>query len=82
MIVPKRDETNTPIQALYMMNNSLVLRESQVMAERLMKETKRGSERVSLAFQLIYGRKATSTELRATESYIKKLTLSNKAKSQ
>lgn len=80
MIISNREETNTPIQALYLMNNSLVLRESVAMAKRLMKESSLASEQVRLAFKLIYSRDATSSELRATESYLRKLQLSSKAK--
>ena len=80
MIIPKREETNTPIQALYLMNNSLVLRESHAMADRLMKESSRMSEQVGLAFKLVYGRKATSSEISATQSYLRKLQLSSKSK--
>ena len=80
MIVPNRDKTNTPIQALYLMNNSLVLRESTIMAKRLMTEHKRLSDQVGMAFKLIYGRKATSIEIGATESYLSKLQVSYKSK--
>lgn len=80
MIIPSREETNTPIQALYLMNNSLVLRESVAMAKRLMQASKRPSDQVKLAFKLIYSRDATSSELKATESYLRKLQLSSKSK--
>jgi len=79
LIIASRDETNTPIQALYLMNNSLVLRESEAMARRLIKASSQIAQQVQMAFKLIYGRSPTTTEVKYTESYLNKLQLSSKA---
>jgi hypothetical protein len=60
---PKRTVTTTPLQALALFNNSLVLRMSEAFAERLQREAGDDpADQVSLATQLAYGRAAESAE--------------------
>ena len=52
--------TTTPLQALTMMNNELVLSWAQAFAGRVLKETGQTADRdawVTYAFRLAYGRK-------------------------
>jgi hypothetical protein len=59
----RRISTNTPLQALIMMNDPMVLEASRVLAERLMLENISVEERLAKAFRLILCRKAPETEL-------------------
>ena len=65
----KRSRTNTPLQALMMMNDPLVLESSRVLAERLMLEKNSITEKITKAFQLIICRKAKSKELSLLQTY-------------
>jgi hypothetical protein len=59
----RRISTNTPLQALIMMNDPMVLEASRVLAERLMLENLSPEERISKAFRLIVCRKIPEQEL-------------------
>jgi hypothetical protein len=59
----RRVSTNTPLQALIMMNDPMVLEASRVLSERLMLEELTAEERISRAFRLILCRKAPAKEL-------------------
>ncbi len=62
---PRRAVTTTPLQALELMNNSFVLRQSREFEKRLEKEA--GTEtdaRITLAFRLALGRAPTTAESR------------------
>lgn len=59
----KRISTNTPLQALIMMNDPMVLEASRVLAERLMLKDLSAEERISRAARLILCRKAGEQEL-------------------
>jgi hypothetical protein len=65
----KRIRTNTPLQALVMMNDPQVLEASRVMAEKLWKETSSEEEKVTKAFRLIISRKPKSKELSILTNY-------------
>lgn len=60
----KRISTNTPLQALIMMNDPMVLEASRVLAERLMVEDLTAEERIKKAFRLIMCRQAGEEELK------------------
>lgn len=63
--MPVRFRSALPVQALAMMNNSLVIQSSKVFAERLEKETGAGfDERVRRAYELAYSRAPRPEELR------------------
>ena len=59
----RRVSTNTPLQALIMLNDPMVLEASRVLAERLMLENLTPNERIARAFRLILCRKAPEQEL-------------------
>ncbi|MEM6779715.1 MAG: DUF1549 and DUF1553 domain-containing protein, partial [Planctomycetota bacterium] len=66
-----RESSQTANQALYMMNNPLVIRASDEFAKRVSQETSRPSEQMALAFKLAYGRPPTSAERAATASFVR-----------
>lgn len=65
----KRSKTNTPLQALVMMNDPAVLEASRVLAQRLMEEQLPAEEKIQKAFRLIICRKATDKEKNILLSY-------------
>lgn len=65
----KRMRTNTPLQALVMLNDPMVLEASRVLAERLMLEQTTADEKVLKAFQLIICRKPTEKEYAVLKNY-------------
>jgi len=67
----RRVTTNTPLQALIMMNDPMVLEASRVMAERLMLEDLSVEERIAKAARLILCRKAAEKEVAILERLYK-----------
>ena len=67
----KRLKTNTPLQALVMMNDPAVLEASRVLAQRLMKESSNAEEKVQKAFRMILCRKANAKEQEILLTYFK-----------
>jgi hypothetical protein len=65
----KRGVTNTPLQALLLMNEPLVLESSRVLAERLMLERSSEEEKIEKAFLTIVCRKAKPSELDLLTKY-------------
>ena len=65
-----RESTNVPGQALYMMNNPFVVGQGVVMARRLIEEAETSGERLTLAFQLTYGRLPSSSEIEQAKSFL------------
>jgi hypothetical protein len=65
----KRMTTNTPLQALVMLNDPMVLEASRVLAEKLMIENTRLEEKIKKSFQLIICRKPESEELSQLTKY-------------
>ena len=58
----KRSQTNTPLQALMMMNDPTVLEASRVFAQNLMEENTAIEEKIKKAFRRIICRNATYKE--------------------
>lgn len=77
----KRLRTNTPLQALIMMNDPSMLEASRVFAERLMKENVSDEERIERAFRSIVCRVARPEEISILKNYFdeekKKFSTSN-----
>jgi len=65
----KRVNTNTPLQALVLLNDPQVLEAARVLAERLTIEKSSPEEKISTAFRLILCRKATDKETSILFSY-------------
>lgn len=65
----KRLKTNTPLQALVMMNDPAVLEASRVLAARLLQERGDVPGKISKAFRLIVSRKPTEQELGILHDY-------------
>ena len=65
----KRLKTNTPLQALIMMNDPTVLEASRVLAQKLVGEQSSTEEKIQKAFRLIICRKASEKELSILKKY-------------
>ena len=61
-LVAKRNETQTSLQALSLLNNKLILRMSEHFASRLAKERKTPAEQIELGCRLALGRGPTDFE--------------------
>jgi hypothetical protein len=65
----QRLRTNTPLQALLMMNDPTVLEASRVLAARLLQENNASKDKIYKAFRLIICRKPTEKEMAILNSY-------------
>jgi hypothetical protein len=65
----KRSKTNTPLQALVMMNDPTVLEASRVLAQQLMSEPSTAAEKIQKAFRKIICRKTSAKENEILISY-------------
>ena len=65
----KRLQTNTPVQALIMMNDPAVLEASRVFSERLMSESSSMPEKITKVFRSIICRKPTDKEINILTGY-------------
>lgn len=70
MIIGTREASNTPNQALFMLNNPLTMRLSESFAERMIEEGRSTKERVENAFILAYGRQPTAAERTASHQFL------------
>ena len=68
----KRSKTNTPLQALVMMNDPTVLEASRVFAAKLLGENTRPEDKISKAFRTIVARKPRAEEVTVLSEYYKK----------
>lgn len=65
----RRLKTNTPLQALIMMNDPTVLEASRVLSEKLSTEKNSSSDKITKAFRLIVCRRPVNNELKTLEDY-------------
>jgi len=65
----KRLRTNTPLQALMMMNDPAVLEASRVLAAKLLMEDNNAPDKITKAFRLIICRKPRDTEITILQNY-------------
>ncbi|QDK78305.1 DUF1553 domain-containing protein [Spirosoma sp. KCTC 42546] len=81
----RRLKTNTPLQALVMLNDPTVLEASRVLAARLLQENSAVNDKINKAFRLIVSRKPNEKETDLLTAYyekeLKKLTPASTEKS-
>jgi hypothetical protein len=65
----KRMRTNTPLQALVLMNDPIILESTRVFAERLMEEKSTNEAKIEKAFRSIVCRQAKKDELTILINY-------------
>ncbi len=65
----KRSRTNTPLQALIMMNDPTVLEAARVLAQQLLAQNPDMENNIAQAFRSIICRKASSKEMEILEAY-------------
>jgi hypothetical protein len=65
----QRMRTNTPLQALVMLNDPQVVEASRVLAESLMNSTGKLSDKIETAFRRIVSRKPGSREMNILQNY-------------
>ena len=69
-VTGQRDVTNVPTQALYLMNSAEMARISDAFAARVVEGASDEAGRITLAFELAYGRKPTPAEIRACREFL------------
>jgi len=72
MVIGKRDTSNTPSQALYMLNNPFVVQQSEKLARRIMSEASQVEQQIRIALQLTYGRNPTLQETASAKRFFQK----------
>jgi hypothetical protein len=77
----RRERSDTPLQALTLLNDTVFVECAQALARRALKERSGGPpEQIRYAFQLCLGRKPTASELAVLGHLFKELQLACKAK--
>lgn len=67
----RRTRSNTPVQALTLLNDPMFIECAEALANRLLKDIPAGDrERIRHAFRLCLGREATTSELQKIERYL------------
>ena len=69
-VTGRRDVTNVPTQALYLLNSGEMARISDAFAARVVDGASDENGRIALAFEIAYGRKPTSSEARACRDFL------------
>ncbi len=77
VLTGRRNQTLTPLQALSLLNNPLVIRQAEHLAQRLVEESSPESPPIQRAFQLVFGRDATPAEQERLTAYAAKHGLPN-----
>ncbi|WP_246120181.1 PSD1 and planctomycete cytochrome C domain-containing protein [Blastopirellula retiformator] len=72
-----RESSNTPNQALYMMNNPFVLQQAETLAKRVAKRHDSLGDQIDFAFRLCYGRSPTVDERNASGRFLRQFPSSN-----
>ena len=72
LVVPARDTTNVPSQALFMMNSGFVTAQSRALAKRLLGMTQYDySQRITMAYMLTLSRPPTDAERARADKYLR-----------
>jgi hypothetical protein len=69
LVVPTRDVTNVPGQALYLLNNDFVRAQATALAKRVL-ETPDAAQRIALAYRLTLSRPPTAAERARAEAFL------------
>ncbi len=80
LLVPKRNATLTAVQALALMNDPLMVQESQFLAERLEAHSGDVSDQIEFGYQLTVGRAPGEEESRLLAAYARKHGLASAAR--
>ena len=70
MVIGQREVSNTPAQALYLLNNTFVLEQSDALAQRLQQSDKDRSSQIRQAFRLVFSRLPEPNELQASLQFL------------
>jgi hypothetical protein len=72
LVVGEREVSNTAEQALYMLNNPFVLELSDAAARLVMQSSKDQRQRIVHAFQIVFGRDPSDSEITAANRFFRK----------
>jgi hypothetical protein len=70
LIVGERATTTIPAQALYLLNNPFVLRQSEGLADRLLATAGEDADRIARAYRLCYSRPPSAAELKNARQFL------------
>lgn len=70
-VTGQRERTSVPTQALLLLNDGEVGVSARALAERLVDARETDPERITLAFQLLYGRRASASEQQAVKDFLR-----------
>lgn len=70
MVIGARETSNTPNQALFMLNNPLTIRLSEAFASRIIQDGGSTDQRIEMAFVLVYGREPSAEERSASHRFL------------
>jgi hypothetical protein len=71
LIIGERATTTVPAQSLFLMNNPFVIRQAEVLAEKLLAGSGDDAEKVTRAFELCYSRPPSERELASGQEFVK-----------
>ncbi len=67
---PSRSTSTTPLQALYLLNDSFVHQQSKLVTDRILTHARDDSGRVQTAYELLFARRAVEGELAAANKFL------------
>ena len=70
-VAPKRNSSNTPLQALNLLNSRFLVQQSELFAARIRAESSDPASQVAVAIQLAFGRLPTNDETTAAVTFVK-----------
>jgi hypothetical protein len=71
LVSGERSSSTSPTQAFYFMNNALVIRQADALADRILKVDGDDEARIATAYELVFSRDATSTEQQQTARFLR-----------
>jgi hypothetical protein len=77
-----RESSNTPNQALFMLNNPFVIQQSEAFADRLLSSEGKTTDQIQLAFRLAYGRLPNSDERAAANAFVGRFSASESSRTR